>query len=201
MPVLSDVDLFLGQGLHLYKHVSNDFARTSHLVEFRRHVIARHNDAAFWAELRSLAEDNRRGQIALGVVTLLITHVMGNFAPNALTNWTVDRLPAAARLWVEMYGYRTVFASFPGTKLYLLLQKELEGGALAKRSLRRALIPLSLPPPVVRAKKREKLPEVYRRYRTQLQFILFRLHFHTVEGVRYLCESWRWRQRRNGLAS
>ncbi len=202
MPVLSAVDLFLGQGLHLYKHVSNDFARTSHLIEFRRHVIARSDDMAFWAELRSHAGENPRAQIGLGVVTLLITRVMGSFAPEAFTSWTVDCLPAAARLWVEMYGHRTVLASFPGTKLYLLLQKELEAaGAPAKRSLRRALLPLRLPTPVVHAKKHETLPETYRRLRTQLQFILFRLHFHIVEGLRYLCESWRWRQRLNGLAS
>ncbi len=51
---------------------------------------------------------------------------MGEFAPEALTYWTVDRMPVAARLWVKLYGHHVVFAGFPGSKLYLLLQKELQ---------------------------------------------------------------------------
>ena len=41
MPVLSPVDLFLGQGLHVYKHVYSEFSRAAHLLEFRRHVLLR----------------------------------------------------------------------------------------------------------------------------------------------------------------
>ena len=44
MPVLSPVDLFLGQGLHAYKHVCSEFSRVAHLLEFRRHVLARRDD-------------------------------------------------------------------------------------------------------------------------------------------------------------
>jgi len=201
-PVLSPLDLFLGQGLHAYKHVCSEFSRTAHLLEFRRHVLARSGDDAFWSELRSLAEENPRAPLALGIVTLLITRVMGDFAPEALTSWTVDRLPLSARLWVEMYGRRSVFANFPGSKLYLLLQRELEAlGVQAKRPLRRALLPLSLPPAIVHAEANESLSMRARRYRTQLYFISFRLRFHVVEGLRYLGESLRWRQHMKGLAS
>ena len=147
MPALSPADLLLGQGLHVFKHVCSDFSRTAHLLEFRRHVLAYLEDDAFWRELQCLAEDNPRASLALGVVTLLITQVMGDFAPASLTRWTVDRLPDSARLWVELYGSRSVFASFPGSKLYLLLQRELAPvGIPAKRTLRRALLPLRLPP-------------------------------------------------------
>jgi hypothetical protein len=201
MPVLAPLDLFLGQGLHLYKHVCSEFSRTAHMIEFRRHVIARRDDIAFWKELQLVAEANPKSSLALGVVTLLITGVMGNFAPEALTNWTVGRLPSSARLWVDKYGRSLVFASFPGSKLYLLLQKELESsGVSAKRSLRQSLLPLSLPPPVVRAVVNETLPARGHRYRIQLHFILFRLRFHTVEGLRYLLESLRWRRHMNQLA-
>src|SRR5262249_35683119 len=40
MPVLSPVDLLLGQGLHAFKHLCGEFTRAAHLLEFRRHVIA-----------------------------------------------------------------------------------------------------------------------------------------------------------------
>jgi Uncharacterised nucleotidyltransferase len=200
MPVLSSVDTLLGQGMHAFKHVCSEFSRTSHLLEFRRHVLSRHDDAAFWIELRTRAEENPRAVLALGVITLLIAQVMGVFAPMALTTWTVNRLPPSARLWVQFYGERTVFATFPGNKLYLLLQKELSTSSIpAKRSLRKALLPLSLPPLIVHATTNETLSMRLRRYRTQIGFILFRLRFHAVEGFRYLRELPRWQQRLSGV--
>jgi hypothetical protein len=202
MPVLSSVDLFLGQGLHAFKHVCSEFSRTAHLLEFRRHAIARYGDATFWSELQARAGENPRAAIALGVITLLITNVMGRFAPTPFTCWTVDRLPVSARLWVQLYGERIVFASAPGSKLYLLLQKELAtSGIPAKRSLRQALLPLSLPPLIVHAKPNETLWTRLLRYRTQARFIFFRLRFHIVEGLRYSRESLRWQQHMNGVAS
>ena len=109
MPVLPPVCLFLGQGLHVYKHVCGEFLRASHLLEFRRHVIARRDDDGFWREVQEAAQNNQKAYLGLGVVTLLITQVMGEFAPEALTHWTVRRLSKCARLWVEMYGQRVVF--------------------------------------------------------------------------------------------
>jgi hypothetical protein len=202
IPVLFPIDLFVGQGMHAFKHICSEFSRTAHLLEFRRHVIARHDDLAFWSDLRAHAEECPRATTALGVITLLITHVMGGFAPASFTGWTVDRLPACARLWVQLYGTRVVFASFPGNKLYLLLQKELAASGIpAKRSVRQALLPLRLPPLIAYAKANETSFTRLRRYRTQVRFILFRLRFHIVEGFRYLRESLRWQQRLNGVAS
>ncbi len=198
MPVLSPIDLFLGQGLHVYKHVFSEFSRAAHLLEFRRHVLLRGNDDRFWDELRSVAEENPRAVLGLGVVTQLITRVMGDFAPEALTNWTVNRLPPSARLWIHMYGRRVVFDKFPGSKLYLLLQHELESaGVPSKRSLRQSLLPRRLPPAIIRASSREALAARIDRYRLQLSFILGRLRFHLVEGARYSWESYRWRQNMN----
>jgi hypothetical protein len=195
MPVLSPVDLFLGQGLHAYKHVCSEFSRVAHLLEFRRHVLSRRDDHAFWSELEKTAVGNPRACMGLGVVTLLIAHVMGDFAPEALTDWTVACLPRSARLWVERYGRRAVFGSIPGSKLYLLLQRELENaGVPAKRSLRQILFPVRLPPPVIRAFPNETFSVRLGRYRMQLHFILLRLRFHVVEGLRYAWESRRWRQ-------
>jgi Uncharacterised nucleotidyltransferase len=198
MPVLSPVDLFLGQGLHVYKHICSEFSRTAHLLEFRRHVLLRRDEDAFWDELRSIAEENPRASLGLGVVVLLTTHVMGDFAPEAFTNWTVDRLPESARLWVKIYGRRVVFGSFPGSKLYLLLQRELESsGVPAKRSLRQVLLPRRLPPAVIRASASDTLSVRVRRRRMQLHFVFSRLRFHILEGLRYIWESYRWRQHMN----
>jgi hypothetical protein len=193
MPVLSPVDLMLGQGLHAFKHICSEFSRAAHLLEFRRHVLARREDNAFWGELELAARENPRASLGLGVVTLLITRVMGDFAPEALTRWTVDSLPPPVRLWVETYGHRIVFASHPGSKLYLLLQQELEAaGTPGKRSVRNSLLPHRLPPPVIRALPNETLSVRIRRYYMQFKLILARFRFHTIEGLRFKLESRRW---------
>jgi hypothetical protein len=201
VPVLSPVDLFLGQGLHLYKHTCSEFARTAHLIEFRRHILARHGDRQFWSQLREQAAGEPSVCMRLGIVILLISRVMGSFAPAALTQWTVDTLPTAAKQWVDLYGKRTVLATFPGSKLYLLLQKELEvSGVPAKRSVANSLLPRRLPPAIARGEAGEALPARLKRYRKQIHFILFRLRFHAVQGVSYFVESIRWRYCRDGVA-
>ena len=82
--------------------------------------------------------------------SFLFPRTMGPFAPHrALSCWTVDHLPENARLWVDLYGRRSPLASFPGSKLYLLLENELESeGMVARRSLRQALLPHRLPPAI-----------------------------------------------------
>ena len=201
MPVLPPVDLFLGQALHFFKHVCLPFWRAAHMIELRRHVIARHDDVAFWKDLEQQVAGHPQTCIRLGVSILLVTRVMGQFAPKALTSWTVDRVPATAKLWVDLYAHRSVLAASPGSKLYLLLEKELEGAGVApKRSSWLVLVPRRLPPFIVHAVAGETLAARVNRYSRQLHFIVFRLRFHLLEGMRYLFESILWRQYRNELS-
>jgi hypothetical protein len=160
-------------------------------------VLNRCDDRAFWRELQMAAKHHPRASLELGVVTLLITRVMGDFAPPAFTTWTVDSLPRPVRLWVEMYGHRVALGGYPGNKLHLLLQKELELAGITqkqKRSLRQALLPLRLPSPVIRALPNESLPVRIRRYSMYPQLILERLRYHIVEGFRFAMERRRLRR-------
>jgi Uncharacterised nucleotidyltransferase len=200
MPILSPADLFLGQGMHAYKHICGEFSRASHLLEFYRHVITRHDDHIFWSEVRARGEGNPKVSLGLGVLTLLITTVMGEFAPVKLTEWTVDTLPPAVRLWVKLYGLRAVFGDVPGSKLYLLLVRELEpSGHAMSRSLWESLFPRRLPPQVVLAFEGESLCMRGRRYRIQVKYVLIRLRFHIVEGLRYSWAAYRWERHTEGL--
>lgn len=202
MPVLPPADLLLGQGIHLYKHVVSEFVRASQLVEFRRNVISWRDDLALWDQIHSIAADNPRAPWALGIVTLLATRTIGDFAPDALTAWTVNRIPAAARVWVEAYGSRSVLSQFPGSKLYLLLLRELENSGLpVKRPIRQILVPLKLPPSVVLSSDQDRLPARVRSYRHQFIYILFRMRFHVIEGFRYAWESIRWRRLMEAITS
>jgi len=202
MPVFSPVDLFLGQAMHAFKDVSNTFCRTAHLLEFYRHVLAQLENDVFWRELRVRVEDCPRTCLGIGLVTYLITSIMGDFAPEALTAWTVEVLPPSARLWVDLYGRRTVFGKHPGTKLYLLLHRELEAAGVSTISpVNKSLWPSRLPPTIIRPTADETLSTRIARYRVQARFIFSRLRFHVVEGFRYAIESCRWRRHLNRYSS
>jgi hypothetical protein len=83
----------------------------------------------------------------------------------------------------------------PGTKLYLILQDELERcGVEGKRSMRSSLLPAQLPPPVIRPFANEGLGTRIRRNLMQLATILERAKFHVIEGIRYAVEARRWRR-------
>jgi hypothetical protein len=195
MPVLASADLFLGQGLHAFKHICSESSRASHLLEFWRHVITRRSDTTFWRDLRMAAEPYPRAPIELGVVLLIATQLMGEFAPEALTCWTVDRLPSYARLWVELYGRRAVLGGSRGSKLYLLLQRELAAdGAPASRTVAQVLVPRSLPKLMTYDPGPESLADRLGRYHIKFQVLRHRLRFHVVEGVRYLLHAARWRR-------
>jgi hypothetical protein len=202
MPMFSPVDIFLGQAMHAFKDICSEFSRTAHLLEVYRHVLTRRDEKVFWRELRVRGEGDRKTCLGIGVVIYLIASIMGNFAPEALTLWTVDVLPSSARLWVDLYGRRTALGKHPGTKLYLLLQKELESaGVSGKRPAKKSLWPSRLPPAVIQGAPDEALSTRLARYRVQGRFIFSRLRFHIVEGFRYRLESYRWRRHLDRISS
>lgn len=202
VPVLPPAELLLGQGMHVCRHLLTQFFRGSLILEFRRHVIARRSDEALWNEIRSLAGEDLRVIWGLGIATLLAENLTGEFAPPALTCWTVDRLPAAVRAWVEICGTRSALASFPGSKSYLLLMRALESaGVHTQYPAGSALISLKFPPLIVSFPDQANMLERVRLYWIQISHILLRLRFHFIEGARYARESIRLRRRMQRSAS
>jgi hypothetical protein len=195
LPVLTEVDQLIGQAVHLLGHLRGESTRLSWILEYRRHVTARLDDSAFWKDLRQAGELQREVTIALGIATLLATNIFGAFSPTELSEWTVDRLPPAIRLWVDRYGRDAALAGFPGTKLYLFLEAELRQGQpswqLNKTS---RLLPLHRAPRIVHGRKSDPLWTRMRREFVQYRFVLFRLRFHVTQGVRYMLESVRWKR-------
>jgi hypothetical protein len=193
MPFLAPVDLFITHALDVFKDVCSSFTRASHLVEYYRHVLARFDDDVFWTELRLRVAGDRKTAVGIAVVSYLTESLMGRVAPEALTMWTMPELSLAVRRWIERYGHDSVFTAPPGTKLYLLLQRQLElEGILSQQKLRTSLLPARLPRAVVRGSRGEDLPTRIARYNTQARFVFSRLRFHCVEGSRFALESYRW---------
>jgi len=197
MPVLGQVDLFLGQALHVFKHLRGEFTRASLLLELRRHILTHHKSETFWSELRSRAALERRSAIGLATALYLTEHLMGATVPDPVRQWSADILPEPIRNWVRRYGARVVLGNPPGTKLFLIMQHELERhgiGTEVKRSARNVLLPAQLPRMVIRAHPNEKHSIRIRRYAMQFGVVLGRLRFHILEGLRYLIEARRWRR-------
>lgn len=195
MPVLSPVDLFLGQAMHLFKDLAGPFCRGSQFLEFYRHVLTRRDDNIFWSELSDRARNDTRQSLGLALVTYVATLLFDDFTPVGLSSWTVDCLSPEVRLWAEIYGRRSALCTPPGTKLYLLLQRQLEREQRAPgRHSGSALMPWRPPPTVVSGIHGETLPTRLARYRVQLRFILSRARFHLIEGARLAIERRRWRR-------
>lgn len=195
---LSPVDLMLGQGLHLYKHVCSEFFRASHVLEFHEHMVARNSDTEFWPRLRAEADRNSIAALKLGVVIFLAAKLCGRV--EAAEHVGSERTPAAARFWVEQYGVGAIFGDAPGTKLYLLLQNVMaEAGVPSHRSTLRVLVPASLPR-ITTPPPNESWPDRFRRYRLQARFLRSRLRFHAIEGFRYICEAIIWSREREKSA-
>jgi hypothetical protein len=197
---LSPADLFLQQALHLFKHICGEYTRLSWVLEYWRHILARRDDAAFWHEVKSLAEREPQAHVGIGAVTLLATQLFGAFAPEELTSWSMDRLPPAIRLWIETYGRQAVLTEFPGSKLYLLLRQHLGAQSSGeKTSLLRLIFPAHLPPRITHGETGRGVFSRLMQYRAQASFVFLRMRFHVVEGLRYSFESMRWQRRLTGM--
>lgn len=196
MPVLSPADLFVDQALHLYKHLSRDQMRCSHMIELYRHLIARSGDHAFWLQVERLCPAQPTMAACVGVALDFVSQSMGaSCVPSAVQRTTIDCVPLAARIWNRRYGERLTVASFPGTKLHLLLQETMaDSGIVVGRSIGSSLVPRHLPPPIAIPPAGETGAQAVRREFRQLRFVLVRLRFHVLEGMRYLLERRCWRR-------
>lgn len=194
-PALSLGDQFVGQALHLLGHLRSACTRLAWVLEYKRHVSARYDDVDFWNEVEESSQAQGDAPIAIGLTTLLSLLVFGGSAPSLLENWTHERLPPAVKLWAEHYGRQALLADFPGTKLYLLLEGELRRGDNSWQKERRvSLLPLRRVPPILHAGASDGPLQSIRREFYQTCFILFRLRFHVIEGLRYMIEAARWRR-------
>jgi hypothetical protein len=166
------------------------------LLEYRRHVLARRNDAAFWKDVESIAGNEPRGDVALGAVTSLATLLFDDFAPRELTQWSLRRLPSAARLWIETYGRRVLLADLQSSKLYMLLRHQLHTKSQAQQPSRwRFLLPYHWwPVRITHGPPEERLPTRLLRYRFEAGHAFRRLRFHLRTSIPYAIESRRWRR-------
>jgi hypothetical protein len=191
LPALSEPDAFLGQTQHLFRHATSEWTRLSWLMELRNFVISRVADIQLWQEVRRLAESPEAG-LAIGVSLSLAEKAFGLFAPSELSDWTVARVPARVQLWVNHYWESALLRDFPGTKLYVILQRAILGNErFRNEGHNRRIVPLHRPPRITVGNGR-RLRDRFATAQTQAKYFVFRLRFHLLEGGRYVVESYRW---------
>lgn len=201
LPALSTADQFLLQGQHLFKHMCSEHTRASWVLEYWRHVCARRDHARFWHDVEAIAAVMPGSGVAIGAATLLTSSLFGPCAPRELSRWSMDRLTPEICLWIHLYGSRILLSDKPGSKLYLLLRRELQGNSASEKADRRRLIfPLHSPRKITRQSADESFPKRVRRFRVQAGFAARRLRFHIGEGLGFAIELLRW-QRRSGRVS
>jgi hypothetical protein len=201
LPALSPAELFVLQGRHLFKHMCGEYTRACWVLEFWRHICARREDAAFWREVECVAAEETGSATAVGAALLLTSLAFSSCAPVDLAGWSMDKLPSGVCLWIHLYGRRILLSDRPGSKLYLLLRKELSPDSPADRSeRRRLLLPFHWPQKITRAAQNESLLARILRSWVQMRFATRRLRFHVWEGFGLAIESSRWQRRSGGLS-
>jgi hypothetical protein len=121
--------------------------------------------------------------------------MFGACAVPALDNWTAGLPPQQIDLWVDRYGKDILFSNFPGSKLYLLLQKDDSDANLLNSRRLKKLFPRRRPLPVVSRSDVKKSSRVWWSEEfAELCYFCFRLRFHIVAGFRYLLEIPHWKR-------
>jgi hypothetical protein len=194
-PALSNCDKFHELALHLFKHLKSEWTRISWILEYANFINFHRHNEGLWSEVEKRVTHDLEAKLAVGVATLIAEQSFGISHPPEILVWTSIELPQSVRLWIKRYGNKVLFASFPGTKLYLLLQRALSRGEDDQliESFRK-LLPLHQPPKVIVGFQDESIFSKLKRIRTEINYFLFRLRFHIIQGFAYVIEASRWKR-------
>jgi hypothetical protein len=194
LATLSPPDILVQQALHLLKHLCGEHTRLSWVLEFRRHIVARQEDSAFWSAAEEITAETPNGDVAMGVAMWLAEANFGLGGVDIPEQWKVERIPERVLLWLNLYAGELLLGDSVGSKLYALLRKEIPSRPGEHKSIRKILVPSRLPFPITKPSPQEPARERVARYLIEIRHFVTRLRFHVVEGVRFGVEASRWRR-------
>jgi hypothetical protein len=194
-PVLSDCDKFIGLAFHLFKHLKSEWTRASWVLEYANFINFHREDNFLWLEVKKHLSNNPEAKTAVGIATLFTNRTFGiSYLPETLIS-AVMELPRLFRLWVERYRDRVLLSSFPGTKLYLLLQAALsiDKGTVSSE-MRSKLLPMHRPSRVTVDLDDQGPGFRLKQAKAEMYYFFFRLRFHIAQGCCYILEAPRWKK-------
>jgi hypothetical protein len=195
VPVLSKLDVFRDQCAHVFRHLRSEWTRASWLLEFRHFVLGNQDNDTFWTAIQRSGTQDAEAAVALSSVTEFAEGILGPFASPILASIREEALPPALRKWISRYAWPYCLARFPGTKYYLLLERELTTDRTAwRRQCRQRLLPLHAPPRAIQAEFRKS--EASGSLLGYLGFVFQRLKLHSLELPRFAYEYLVWTQMR-----
>jgi hypothetical protein len=194
LPILSDCDRFIALAHHLFKHLESEWTRASWILEYVNFVNFNEKNDVLWAEVRGCASESEETKLAIGVATWVSQQIFNiRRMPDALA-WTIQQLPQTVCLWLDRYGRKVIFATFPGTKIHLLLHRAIaHDGIVGFRETKRPF-PLHRPARITVKNQSTSLPVNLRKVLEECRFFLFRLYFHLRQGCYYMIEAARWKR-------
>ncbi len=201
LPVLHPVDQFLHQAVHVMEHVVRFWVRICWLYELARTIDHYRADPDFWEALKERCREQPNYATLVCASIALAQQLFGVALPQPAAAWVDGSVSGAIARWIAEYGRECVLTQYPGTKLTMLLHRELMRPELWAHYEREKLFPLHRPSHAnlrAQAATRESLVARIRQWR----YAGRRGLFHCTEAVRYLYARWRWDRRllRDGRA-
>lgn len=190
-PALPKTEVFVEQCLHVFRHLRGEQTRLSWILEYSNFVRCHPKDEDFWSKIKIHCDEDPAFACAFVCLHSLATHLFGESAPQRFADLNGKYATDGVRKWLSRYAWKVALAEFPGTKLYLLLERELiENQQEWQRMARKAIIPLHRPPRVMASTQivsRKKYSQ------GRLRHVIARAIFHAREACRVSYELVRWK--------
>lgn len=202
-PALADEDVFLLQVLHACHHIFAQWIRMSCLFEIAYFLHRRASDTELWSAIEQRAGTSAVLREFVVIVTEMATRLFAAPVPTLVQSWSTNIRPGP-RTWIEHYARHWAFDGlpvyefnlFPHSKLALFLHQQYRSPSWAQQANHQNEPSYSRLSRIASSIKND--PSLisntawWRR-----QHLIRRTAFHTLAGLRYICEipRWRWRNR------
>lgn len=123
-PTLADEDLLALTLLDTFARVLDYWCKLSWFFELSNFLQVRRSNVAFWEEFYSRISDRGKLPQIADFLLFLCSNLFGVDLPESVGS-RVSRLNPALVLWVHRYGEEWALSKYPGSKLSLLVQREL----------------------------------------------------------------------------
>ena len=189
-PVLCLADAFLLHALHCSRHFMDGWVRVGWLLEVRNFLRGHRADQGLWREIDRRAHLIPGCAELVGIASWLCACLLGERDSECL-DWALRSIRPSAIAWLQRFGRPAALAEFPGTKLPLLLVRELADheswAELQKERSVRIRRPAKISRPLDSSLRQRAIAAAW-----QIRYAWMRLRFQGIEGARYYIEKRRW---------